>query len=558
MLRSFGRWPAAEVKNFGVVGRFPPSHPPPLRLTPVVTRTPQHPHFPLNPLQPPRSGFFFSQTSAPHPVVLVGPLRVNNDAGHVEGLYRVFELIRSATDELAFSTRVILQIAAALTVPSVLLKRRGRPTSAIAWLLVLFAVPAIGTLAWWIVGRTRIDRRLRKHAHNKREVGNRIGFPESVPGTHFDSMLPARARGRNSFSTGGNRAVLLTEGKATFAELEAAIENAQICVHLLFYIFKTDETGNRICRRLEDCAKRGVEVRVLLDGFGSGEMIRSLKRRLCPSGVRVGVFFPARFWPLTPRLNFVNHRKLVTIDNRIGFTGGINIGDEYKYAWRDLMVKMEGPCVEGLNHIFLEDWFFATREELSDPRGTKRLEGDGVCDTSLIASGPDTEDWIHDAYFLAITSAKERLYISTPYFIPTPALLTALRTASGRGVDVRIVLPSLSDVLLVMWASRSFYRALVSAGVRIYEYSGAMLHAKALVVDREILSVGTANIDNRSFRLNFELSLFLANSEMNEQLSDWLGEIMSQSEEITSEILDEKSMPRKLAESAAHLLSPLL
>lgn len=476
----------------------------------------------------------------------------------MDALHRLIELLRSATDDLAFSTRVLLQIAAALTVPSVLLKRRGRPTSAVAWLLVLFAIPSVGILAWWIFGRTRIERRLRAHAQSKRDVKDRLGSPMSVAGTRFDNLLPARACGQRAFSTTGNRAVLLKDGETTFAELEAALESAKLCVHFLFYMFKRDETGDRICRRLEDCAQRGVQVRVLLDGFGSRETIPYLKKRLIPFGVRVGVFFPARFWPITPRLNFVNHRKLVTIDHRVAYTGGINIGDEYKYSWRDLMVKVEGPCVEGLNHVFLEDWFFATREELSDPKGTDPLEGPGLCDAGLVSSGPDSEDWIHDAYFLAITQAQERLYLSTPYFIPTPALLTALRTASGRGVDVRIVLPSLSDVLLVMWASRSFYRPLIEAGVRIYEFPGAMLHAKALVMDRQILSVGTANIDNRSFRLNFELSLFLASNEMNDELSTWLVELLSASEEITSDALDQKSTPRKLVESAAHLLSPLL
>lgn len=476
----------------------------------------------------------------------------------MEGLYQVSEILRNAISNLAFSTLVLFEIAAALTVPSVLLRRRGRPTSALTWLLVLFAIPAFGVLAWWTIGRTRIERRLRAHASNKRDVTSRIGLPKSVRGTRFENLLPGRARGQHVFSTGGNRAVLLIDGEAAFAELEKALENADRCVHLLFYIFKTDKTGDRICKKLQDCAQRGVEVRLLLDGFGSRETIRRLTNRLRPFGIRIGVFFPAKFWPITPRLNFVNHRKLVTIDNRIAFTGGMNIGDDYKHTWRDLMVKVEGPCVEGLNHVFLEDWFFATREELSDPRSTGAFEGGDVCDAGLVSSGPDTEPWIHDAYFLAVTQAQERLYLSTPYFIPTPALVTALRTASGRGVDVRIVLPSLSDVLLVMWASRSFYRSLILAGVRIYEYSGAMLHAKALVMDRQVLSVGTANIDNRSFILNFEMSLFLASNPMNDELCSWLQELFAQSEEITADHLDKKSTPRKLLESAAHLLSPLL
>ncbi len=478
--------------------------------------------------------------------------------GAVEGAHRIWELLDGTTTEVALSTLFVLEFVAVLTVPSLLLKRRGRPTSALTWLLVLFALPAGGVLAWWLVGRTRIERRLRAHEGNKQHVAEQIGFPATVRGTRFDALLPGRARGEYAFSTSGNRAQLLPSGAHAFRAMEEELSRAQRCANLLFYIFKLDETGERFCKQLEACAKKGVEVRLLLDGFGCRKTIRDLKKRLGPHGVRIGVFFPARFWPFTPRLNFVNHRKLLTVDNHIAFTGGMNVGNEYEHEWLDLMVKVEGPCVEGLNHVFLEDWYFATREALSDPQTPRELRGDNVCDAGLVSSGPDTEDWIHDAYFLAVTQANERLYLSTPYFIPTAALLTALRTASGRGVDVRLVLPALSDVRLVMWASRSFYRPLIESGVRIYEYSGAMLHAKSLVMDDEVVCIGTANVDNRSFRLNFEMSLFLASARINDEVTQWLEHLFATSEEITSARLDEKSTPRKLLESAAHLLSPLL
>lgn len=487
---------------------------------------------------------------------LVGPPHLDNDV-RVGSFHRVIELIHGATVEGALTILFLLEVAALFTVPSVLLKRRGRPTSALTWLLVLFALPALGILAWWLFGRTRIERRLRAHQGNKRSVTSQIGSPTTVRGTRFDALLPGRALGEYAFSTGGNRARLLADGKAAFSSMEHELSCANRCVNLLFYCIKLDETGKRFCDKLVECAKRGVEVRLLLDGFGSRSTARKLEKLLTPHGIRVAVFFPARFWPLTPRLNFVNHRKLITVDNRVAFTGGMNIGSEYEHVWRDLMVRVEGPCVEGLNHVFLEDWFFATKEALSDPKTPDRVE-DGACDAGVVSSGPDTEDWIHDAYFLAVTQAQDRLYISTPYFIPTAALVTALRTASGRGVDVRLVLPALSDVRLVMWASRSFYRPLVEAGVRIYEYPGAMMHAKALVMDDVVVSIGTANIDNRSFRLNFELCIFLASPKINTEVRLWLEGLFNESEEITSEILDQKSTSRKLLESVAHLSSPLL
>jgi len=453
---------------------------------------------------------------------------------------------------------VALQFAALLSVPSVLLRRRGRPTAALSWLLVLFAVPALGTLTWWLIGRTRIERRLRKHSGNKRAVTERIGVPQTVSGTRFYSLLPSRARETYAFSTEGNAVNLLEDGKSAFAAILSDLKAARECVHLQVYIFKYDSTGKRVCDELIACAKRGVTVRLLLDGFGSRENTRKLKKRLTPHGVQVGVFFPARFWLLTQRLNFVNHRKIITIDSRFAYTGGMNIGDEYEHSWRDLMVRLEGPSVDGLDHVFLEDWYFATQQSLPTPKSREPRQLSEPCDVGVVASGPDTEDWIHDSYFMAITQAKQRLYIATPYFIPTQALLTALRTASGRGVDVRLVLPSLSDVQLVMWASRSFYRSLVEAGVRIFEYSDAMLHAKALVMDEDVCAIGTANVDNRSFRLNFEVTCFLESQTITESLVTWLADLEKHSEEITAASLDNKSLPHKLLESAAHLLSPLL
>jgi cardiolipin synthase A/B len=469
----------------------------------------------------------------------------------------LIEIVRRATTEASLGVLVTLHIAAALSVPSVLLRRRGRPTSALAWILVLFAVPGLGTLIWWFFGRTRIERRLRKHSGNKRAVTERIGVPQTVRGTRFDLLLPSRAQESYAFSA-GNEAKLLQNGKSTFAEILDDLQKARVCVHLQAYIFKYDSTGKRVCDELIACAKRGVVVRVLLDGFGCRTTEHTLKKHLLPHGVQVGVFFPARFWPITPRLNFVNHRKIITVDGCIGYTGGMNIGEEYELVWRDLMVRLEGPSVGGIDHVFLEDWYFATQQSLPTPQTCKVKDSLHCCDVGIVASGPDTEGWIHDSYFMAITQARERVYISTPYFIPTQALLTALRTASGRGVDVRLVLPSLSDVQLVMWASRSFYRPLVQAGVRIFEYSEAMLHAKALVVDDNVCAIGTANLDNRSFYLNFEVTCYLESSSITEELVTWLVDLLDHSEEVTLESLDNKSTSRKVLESAAHLMSPLL
>lgn len=451
-----------------------------------------------------------------------------------------------------------LELLALFTVPSVLLRRRGRPTAALAWLLALFALPALGSLAWWAVGRTNLERKRRRRAKKKRSFTMRRGVPESGQDTIFDRQMPRRAHGDCVFASTGNDVQLLLDGPNAFPALEEAIKGAKRSIHALYYIWEDDETGRHIAELLAERARAGVSVRVLIDGFGARKAARWLKSSLLEAGVKFGVFLPSHFTPFkAPRFNFVNHRKIVVVDGHVAFTGGMNIGNEYKRRWRDAMLRIEGPAVGALDHVFLDDWYFATNELIDDERTRFKHLANGT-EVAVVASGPDSEAWIHDAYFIALTQASSRIWIATPYFIPGPAILAALRTAAGRGVDVRILVPSISDVTIVKWASRSYYRELIEAGVRIFEYQGAMVHAKALVTDDRVTSVGTANIDSRSFRLSFEVGCFLASVPLNAKLAAWHESLVKDSLEITLESISRKPTVQKLAESAAHLLSPML
>lgn len=452
---------------------------------------------------------------------------------------------------------LLFEIGALLSVPSVLLKRRGRPLSALTWLFALIAMPVVGFLAWWAFGRTRIERRLRPHVQRKKAYVRRHGAPRTARQTRFDPLLPERARGEYAFFSEANRIQLLTDGKSAFAAMEKELSAATHSIHLLFYIFKLDDTGNRLCALLAERARAGVEVRVLVDGFGSQATVRRLRRCLEGPNVRLGVFLPSRLWPLhSPRFNFINHRKILVVDNRIAFSGGMNIGREYEDEWRDLMLRAEGPSVQALNHIFLEDWYFSTGEAITDPLRASDASGQG-CGVAIVSSGPDTEAWIHDAYFMAMTRTEKRLWLVTPYFIPTAAILTALRTAAGRGVDVRLIVPRLSDVKVATWASRSYYGILLAAGVRIFESHGPMLHAKAMVLD-DFCAVGTVNIDQRSMRLNFEVCAFVDDPAVTRQLATWMLGLAEPSEEMSQERLARVAYLQSLGESVAHLLSPLL
>jgi len=451
---------------------------------------------------------------------------------------------------------LVLQCIALLSVPSVLLNRRGRPTAALSWLFALFALPGLGSLLWWALGRTRLERKRRKSAAKRQAYVEARGTPGRSGATLFDRLFPERAFGDGIFSSACNDAQLLIDGSAFFPAFEAALKAARHSIHLAFYIFQDDETGRRILTLLEEKARAGVTVRLLVDGFGTSHP-KAIRLRLEQAGAELAIFLPSRIRPFyAPRANFMNHRKIVVIDHELGFTGGMNIGHNYEHVWRDVMLELRGPSVNALEHVFFEDWYFATDQILEGPNPTcENKEGVSV---ATIASGPDSEPWILDAYFMFITGSTQRVWIVTPYFIPGTPMMEALRTAAGRGVDVRIIVPEHSDVSVVAWASRSYYRVLVASGVKIYEYQGPMLHAKALIVDSQLLSVGTANIDSRSFRLAFEVSCFVESQPKNQELAAWMASLCESAHPIDGPTLDKKGLWMKMLESAAHLFSPIL
>ncbi|HVU04392.1 MAG TPA: cardiolipin synthase [Polyangiaceae bacterium] len=458
-----------------------------------------------------------------------------------------------------FATVMALSEVLALgTIPSVLLQRQGQPRAALAWLLALFAIPAGGVFWWWAFGRSSMARKQRRRAESTREFMGRHGLPHTETVEGFARLVPPAALGDSIFTSDGNRVELLFDGRQAYPAMEAALREAKQTIHVLFYIFRDDDTGRRFRDLLVERAKAGVTVRVLVDAWGTPRFTGAFSRPLRAAGARVAAFRPSRFAPpFAPRFAFVNHRKLVVVDDAIAFTGGMNVGDEYASEWHDLMAKIEGPAVHALDHVFLDDWYFASDEEVREvDRDEFERPGNVAC--AVVASGPDREAFIHDTYFLAFTRAEARIWIATPYFIPSAALSTALRTAAGRGVDVRIVLPTASDVWIAKHAARSFYPNLLRAGVKIHEYEGPMVHAKAFVVDDGIASVGSANVDSRSFLLSFELSCFLRSPALNAELARWFEGLVASSHAVTLAECRSRNTGELLLESAAHLFSPLL
>ena len=463
----------------------------------------------------------------------------------------------------------IATLLAIVSVPSVVMRRRGRPMAAVSWILALMALPVLGLFLWWLFGRNHLERR----RHRKRRAHNAIAerledVRESlaVPPSQVPSLLPLRqlpAELADSIfpPTDGNQVELLANGAQAFDAMEEIIASATHHIHALFYIWKNDETGRRFRDLLIEKAKAGVEVRVLCDAIGAPALATQFSRPLRKAGGQTARFLPPQLFSLTPRINFRNHRKILVADGRVGVIGGFNIGHEYRTIWRDMGVRIEGPAVDQLQEVFADDWYYVKHEDLAarDYFGQYKRGGPGSAAVAVIASGPDTHyNPIHDALFMAINRCEKRLLITTPYFIPSRSLDAAIRSARFRGVDVRLMLPAHSDVRLVRYAARSYYPELLEVGARIFEYQPSMLHAKVMVFDDNLAVIGSANLDARSFRLNFEASCFVGGTKLNHELAEQFEADQKQCEEITLEHLEQLPFSAKLIDAGAQLLSPLL
>jgi cardiolipin synthase len=465
----------------------------------------------------------------------------------------------------------LAEIVSIAFIPLVLLRRK-EPSSTFAWIFVLLAFPALGIVLFWYLGRDRVRRpvrtRLEVGSVMRQRLEDRITGSVTMPAAARDSLLeaqPEELRGVMRLATKmgradlvkGNRVELLVGALPTYEALVRAIDAATQHVHLEFYAFRRGEAADRVIKALERAADRGVKVRLLYDAFGSlgvGRALRGLRHR-------GGKAFP--FFPLDPirraaTINLRNHRKVVVIDGSLGYCGGINVGDEF-VPWRDVMLRLEGPAVAQLQAVFVEDWFFATRESLDQDACFPPLEDKGESILQCVQSGPDqTVESIHRLYFAAIAAARERVWISTPYFVPDRAILLALQTAALRGVDVRVVVPAHSNYPIAKWAGDSFYDELLGSGVRIFEYGPEMLHTKALVVDGRFATVGSANLDVRSFRLNFELVVVVYDEDIVFELTELHSSDQRSSRELVHETWEKRGWGARIREGVGRLVSPML
>jgi cardiolipin synthase len=469
---------------------------------------------------------------------------------------------------------IAVEFVALALIPWVLVRRK-EPASTIAWILVLLFLPVVGATLFLLFGRSRVRwSAKRKRAADDALRGHLIGFraPASEVG---DAPLPLAGHGLGLFRVGSvlsrggctqaNRVDVMLGGAATYAAIGEAIDAAEHHVHAEYYLIRPDETGSWFLDKLLEAARRGVQVRLLCDGWGCFALPRAWIRSLRREGVGVTFFFPLSSMLVQP-VNLRNHRKIVVVDGRVGFTGGINVGDEYLGkmssvgAWRDTHVRIQGPAVAELQSVFLRDWYFSSGEIARDAAFFPAQEepaGDAIA--AVLTSGPDTDsEAIHRVFFGAIAGARERVLITTPYFVPDRSILVALQMAALQGVEVRLLLPSRSNHGVTFHAGRSFYEELIECGVRIHEYEPGMIHAKTMVVDGRTSLVGSANMDLRSFRLNFEVHALISDELTAHALEEAFYGDLRHTREVKLAAWRARPARLKVAEGAARLVSPLL
>ncbi len=465
-----------------------------------------------------------------------------------------------------------------LTAFTIIFLERQNAAVTWAWLMVLLFIPIIGFLLYVFLGphlgRIRVYKVKR---HNRLLIEGLAAYQKARLETgqvvykdpmthHYRDLIYMNLVSSYGFFTQDNQMQVFTEGHQKFTALLNDIRNAKHHVHLEYYILRSDHLGKQLLDALVEKAKSGVTVRLLYDAVGSTWTRKSFFRPLVEAGGQVAAFFPSRIPFMNFRMNHRNHRKLAIIDGVYGYIGGFNIGDEYLGlnkrfgAWRDTHLRVEGSAVLEMQAMFYLDWNYAANAPMPIDANYFRVKDyTGDVGMQIISSGPNSEvEQIRNAYIKMIHAGKHHIYIQTPYFVPDESLLTALKTAALAGVDVRIMLPSKPDHRVVYWASRFYLGELLAVGVKCYLYKKGFLHAKTVVVDGHIASVGTANIDIRSFKLNFEANAMIYSTKAVAQLEQIFEEDLSYCEELTMERYRGRSRVEKIAESCARLVSPIL
>ncbi|WP_059103655.1 cardiolipin synthase [Shouchella shacheensis] len=448
-----------------------------------------------------------------------------------------------------------------------------------AWLLILFFIPLAGFIIYTLLGQTLTRRKLfewegihkvgLEHllTEQKKQILDARFHDKSGTVNENRDLIYMHLMNNDALLTKNNEVEILNDGKQKFDALLRDIQSAETFIHIQYYIFRYDGLGKRVLEALTERAKAGVKVRFLYDDLGSRSLRHRQLKGLEAAGGEIGVFFPSRFTIINLRLNFRNHRKSVNIDGKVAYLGGFNVGDEYlgkkkKFGyWRDTHLRIQGPAVQAIQTRFILDWNQASKEyHISyHDRYFPAIEGKGTTPLQIVSSGPDSEfEQIKNGYLKMIMDARESICIQTPYFIPDQTLLDALRVAAQTGIDVKIMIPNKPDHMFVYWATMSHIGEMLKAGATVYIYENGFIHNKVIIVDEDVCTVGTANIDQRSFKLNFEVNAFIYDKKTAGQLIEDFTNDVKLSTHLTLEDYESRPKRVRFKESISRLLSPIL
>ena len=467
-----------------------------------------------------------------------------------------------------YNTLYILYLLLVASSIFVVITENRNPSKSLAWILALMFLPVVGLVLYLFFGQSlRNERMLSKQNRLLLQASNKppkVDLETLHLSENSRRLLTMCQKLGNAYYYPGNDVRMYTKGREKFADLIDDLRNAKHFIHMQYFIFRDDHLGCQIRDELVAAVQRGVEVRVLFDDMGSWTVSRRFFRNMQKNGIDVHPFMRVAFPNPSLRINYRNHRKIVVIDGKIGYIGGMNIADRYvdgddDHSWRDTHLRIEGPAVHGLQISFAIDWSYECKTLLSDGFYFPPVEPIGDKGIQIITSGPIGE-WENIALMCQkiVSMAHRYVYIQTPYFLPTDTLINALSVAALSGIDVRIMLPNRPDSIILRWGSFSYIAQMLQAGVKIYLYMSGVLHAKTIVADDELVSIGSANFDFRSFEHNFETNALIYDTELALSVKRDFCNDAAECREVSAIEWQERPWTQKMCESVVRLISPVL
>ena len=472
---------------------------------------------------------------------------------------------------------VIYVINIILTFAIIFLERKN-PAATLAWILVLFVLPGAGIILYALFSQNIARKQIYKVTEGEKRIiteelqkQSREMEEDSFQYTtdvaeKWKNLIRLNQVYGNAYLTQNNDIEIFTDGKDMFRSLVKDIQHANKSVNVMTYILKDDKVGSALIDILTDKAREGVEVRLMMDALGSRMISDRKLKAFILAGGKVAYFFKPKLKLINLKLNYRNHRKIAVIDGKKGYIGGFNVAKEYlglkrKFGyWRDTHIKIKGGAVQDLYARFLMDWRYASKEdtELSQAYFGAPAEA-GNTPVQILSCGPNSpREEIKRSMMRMITFAEKSIYLQTPYFIPDPSMIESLKMASQSGVDVNIMIPCMPDHIFVYWATYSYVGELLRAGARVFIYDGGFLHAKTLTVDGEVTTIGSANFDQRSFRLNFESNAIIYDRRVAGEMEKTFMDDVKRGHELTLQGYNERSIIIRFKEAVSRLLSDIL